>query len=223
MRLGSYGRRMRVVVLGAAGQTGRLVVGRLVAAGHDVLGSVRTATQAGSMHDAGASAVTADLSQLAPMELTTIMAESDAVVWSAGAGYGVDPEHLDGDACVAAQEQADLAGVGRWVQISSMYADRPEHGPPFLQAVLRAKARSDAAVQTSGLGWTIVRPGGLTNDVGTGQVELGGSLVGGTVPRADVAATVVACLHDPATARRAFDLVTGATPIEVALAAFAGE
>jgi len=214
---------MRVVVLGAAGQTGRLVVEGLVAAGHDVLGAVRTDEQARSVHDVGASAVTADLSQVAPMEMQSIMAEADAAVWAAGAGFGVDPEHIDGDACVSAQRQADLAGVGRWAQISSLYADRPQDGPPILQAVLRAKARSDAAVQASGLGWTIVRPGGLTNDVGTGQVDLGHRLVGGTVPRADVAATVVACLADPATARRSFDLVAGATPIEAALTAFTGD
>jgi uncharacterized protein YbjT (DUF2867 family) len=102
-----------------------------------------------------------------------------------------------------------------------MYADRPDVGPPFLQPVLHAKNRSDVALADSGLGWTIIRPGGLTNDRGTGRVDLGHNLAAGTVPRADVAAVVAACVDDPTTARRAFDLVSGDTPIGDALGALA--
>lgn len=209
---------MRVVVLGAAGQTGRHVVAGLVSAGHDVLGLVRSDVQAERLEHAGASASIADLTEVAPSELRSVFAEADAAVWAAGAGFGVDPETVDGDACIAAQRAADEAGVGRWVQISSMYADRPEQGPPFLQPVLRAKRRSDEAVQAGGLGWTIIRPGGLTNDSPIGQVDLGQHMTGGTIARADLAATAVLCVAEPGTARRDFDLVSGGTPIAEALA-----
>lgn len=210
---------MRVVVLGAAGQTGRLVVERLVAAGGDVLGVVRSPQQAADLHEAGASAAQADLVQVAPTELAAIFEGADAAIWAAGAGYGGDPELIDGDACIAAQQAADAAGASRWVQISSMYADRPDEGPPFMQPVLAAKNRSDTAVASTGLGWTVLRPGGLTDDVATGHVEIGTSLTSGTVPRADVAAVAAACLTSAAAACRAFDLVGGMTPIEAALAA----
>jgi uncharacterized protein YbjT (DUF2867 family) len=210
------------VVTGAAGQTGRLVVGMLVAAGHDVLGVVRRAEQVEALTRAGAGSLLADLTQVAPSELRAAFAEADAVAWAAGAGYGVDPALVDGEACIHAQQAADEAGVARWVQISSMFADRPEDGPPFLRPVLSAKHRSDSAVAGSALGWTVVRPGGLTNDRPTGRVTVGTSLSGGLVPRGDVAAVVVACLDVASTARQAFDLVAGEVPVADALASLPG-
>jgi uncharacterized protein YbjT (DUF2867 family) len=128
---------------------------------------------------------------------------------------------VDAQACIALQRLADAHGVARWVQVSSMFADRPQHGPPFLQQVLAAKQRSDEALAASGLGWTIVRPGGLSDAPGTGHVALGTGLPGGMVPRADVAAVVVTCLDSPATARRAFDLVAGPDPVRAAVDALA--
>jgi uncharacterized protein YbjT (DUF2867 family) len=211
---------VRVVVTGAAGQTGNLVVQRLVQAGHDVVGVVRRPDQAEALGHAGASARLGDLTQLAPTELAQLMRDVDAVVWAAGS-RGVDPALLDGDACVAAQQAADEAGVARWVQLSSMFADQPDHGPAFLQAVLAAKNVSDTAVQNSGLGWTIIRPGGLTDGEPTGLVEVGTGLRGGFVPRADVAEVAARCLEEPVTSRRAFDLVSGGSPVSAALAGLA--
>lgn len=214
---------MRVLVTGAGGQTGRLVVESLVGAGHDVLGVVRSPQAAADLQAAAAASRVCDLTQLAPSELVSMFEGEDAAVWAAGAGYGADPEVVDGDACIAASTAADAAGVSRWVQISSMYADRPEQGQPFLQPVLRAKRRSDEAVASTGLGWTVIRAGGLTNDIGTGQVHLGSLLDSGMVSRADVAAVALACLATPSTARSAFDLVSGMTPIDAALRALAPE
>ena len=208
---------MRVVVTGAAGQTGRVIVDGLVAAGHDVLGIVRRPEQVTALEAAGASARLADLTQLAPTEWAALMDGVDAVVWAAGAGFGGDPHAVDGEACTAAQQAADAAGVARWVQISSMYADRPDEGPAFLRAVLTAKGTADASLPLTALGWTVVRPGGLTNDVATGQVYVGRGLTGGTVARADVAAVAVACLEQPTANRQAFDLVSGRTPVAAAL------
>ena len=214
---------MRVVVTGAAGQTGRLVVAGLVAGGHDVLGVVRRPEQVQPLEEHGASAELADLTQLAPTEWRRLTDGADAVVWAAGAGFGGDPQAVDAEACVAAQQAADAAGVARWVQVSSMYADRPAEGPEFMRAVLEAKNTADASLAVTALGWTVVRPGGLTNDIGTGQVYVGQRLTGGTVPREDLAAVVVACLDDAGTSRTAFDLVGGRTPVVEAVASLAQE
>ena len=212
---------MRVVVTGAGGQTGRLVVQMLAEAGHDVVGVVRRPDQVPRVAALRASALLGDLTELAPVELEPVLAGADAVVWAAGAGQGGDPLAVDAEACVALQRVADTVGVARWVQVSSMFADRPDHGPPFLQQVLAAKRRSDEALRHSALGWTIVRPGGLTDRPGTGLVQLGVGLPAGMVPRADVAAVVATCLDTPATAQRAFDLVSGPDPIRAALDALA--
>jgi len=212
---------VRVVVTGAGGQTGRLVVATLAESGHHVVGVVRRAEQAAQVTALRASPLVADLTELAPVELEPVLVDADAVVWAAGAGYGGDPVAVDAEACVALQRLADAAGVARWVQISSMFADRPDHGPAFLQQVLAAKRRSDEALHERGLGWTIVRPGGLTDGPATGLVQVGTGLAGGMVPRADVAAVAAACLSVPATARRAFDLVSGPDPVRAALDALA--
>jgi uncharacterized protein YbjT (DUF2867 family) len=83
-----------------------------------------------------------------------------------------------------------------------------------------AKAQADAEVADSGLEYTIVRPGGLTDDPGTGAVDASENLQRrGRIARDDVAATLVACLDEPATVRKAFDLLAGETPIPEALAA----
>lgn len=152
-------------------------------------------------------------------QLIAAMAGSDAVI-NAAAASSPEPgtaEAIDREAALACIRAAGQAGVSRFVQISSMFADRPEQGPPFLQAVLRAKQTSDQALQTSSLVWTTVRPAGLTDDDATGLVEVGRHLSGSTIPRADVAAATVACLAIPATHHRAFDIHGGSTEIVPAL------
>ncbi len=84
MLVPGYGRHMRVVVLGAAGQTGRMVVDGLVARGDDVTGVVRSAEKLDELHDAGASTLRADLTELAPTELRALLDGADAVFWAAG-------------------------------------------------------------------------------------------------------------------------------------------
>jgi hypothetical protein len=62
-----------------------------------------------------------------------------------------------------------------------------------------------------------VRPGGLTDDAGTGRVSVGTGLAGGQIPRDDVAAVILAVLETPSTIGRTFELVSGDTPIEEAI------
>jgi uncharacterized protein YbjT (DUF2867 family) len=82
-----------------------------------------------------------------------------------------------------------------------------------------AKAGADEALAASGLDHTIVRPGSLTDEPGTGRVSAAEQLDYGAIPRDDVAAVLVAVLDAPGTIGKAFDLVSGDTPIEEAVAA----
>jgi len=206
---------MRVAVLGAAGKIGRLVVEGLVAEGHQVVGLVRSDEQAALVSGLGASAVQGDLEG----DLSEVLAGAQAAVFAAGASLGGDPERVDRDACIAAQRAAEAAGVTRWVQVSSLMADRPQEGPPFLFGFLSAKRASDDALAETGLAWTVVRPGGLQDTPGTGLVEAGHGLPSGVLPRADVAAAVVATLEAANTHGMAYDLISGGTPIAEAIAA----
>jgi uncharacterized protein YbjT (DUF2867 family) len=114
---------------------------------------------------------------------------------------------------------AKQAGISRYVIVSSMGADPDAPGDDTFSVYLRAKGRADDAVRSSGLDATVVRPGGLTNDPGTGRVSLGENLRGGQVPRDDVAAVLTAVLDSPNTIGKTVDLVSGDRPIAEAVAA----
>ena len=82
---------------------------------------------------------------------------------------------------------------------------------------LRAKGKADAELQASGLDYTIIRPGRLTDDPGSGRVTLAEQVDRGQVSRDDVAAVLVAALDEPATIGKTLALVSGETPIEEAV------
>jgi uncharacterized protein YbjT (DUF2867 family) len=103
--------------------------------------------------------------------------------------------------------------------VSSIGADRPELGRGAMGPYLQAKADADVALQASGLAFTIVRPGSLTDDPGTGLVKLTEDLgQRGPVPRDDVAAVLSAILADRLLVGRTVELFAGDTPIAEALA-----
>ena len=81
-----------------------------------------------------------------------------------------------------------------------------------------AKSKADKYLEESGLDYTIIRPGRLTDDPGTGKVSLdgGGS---GSVTRDDVALVLAESLRADNTIGKAFDLLGGETPVAEALAA----
>ena len=117
-------------------------------------------------------------------------------------------------------EAARAEGVGRYVMVSAMgAANPPADGGEVYREYLRAKAGADRALEESGLAFTIVRPGGLTDEPGTGRVEVAGHLAAGRIPRGDVAAVLARCLTEPGTENRGFDVRAGTTPVATALAA----
>jgi uncharacterized protein YbjT (DUF2867 family) len=144
------------------------------------------------------------------------------VVFAAGAGPGsgsARKETMDYGGAVTLVAAAEQAGVHRYVIVSSMGANPDASGEDAFSVYLRAKGRADDAVRSSGLDATVVRPGGLTNDPGTGRVRLGEKLPHGQIPRDDVAAVLVAVLDTPSTIGRTFDLIGGDSPVEHAVAA----
>jgi uncharacterized protein YbjT (DUF2867 family) len=144
------------------------------------------------------------------------------VVFAAGAGPGSGParkDTMDYGGAVKLIAAAKQAGVPRYVIVSSMGANPDAPADDTFGVYLRAKGRADDAVRASGLDWTVVRPGGLTNDAGTGRVNLGENAPRGQVTRDDVAAVLAAVLDSPTTIGRTVDLIGGDTPITEAVAA----
>jgi uncharacterized protein YbjT (DUF2867 family) len=128
---------------------------------------------------------------------------------------------MDRDGAVKLIDAAKASGIRRYVMVSAMGAANPPSGDEVFEVYLQAKADADRAVAASGLDYTIVRPGRLTNDPGTGQVEAAESVKRGEVSREDVAAVIVQALDSDDAVGKTFELVGGSTPIREALAALA--
>jgi uncharacterized protein YbjT (DUF2867 family) len=208
---------MRVLVAGANGQIGKHVVRLLAEEGHEVRALIRDESQASGLRELGGEPVVADLEG----EVAHTVEGCDAVIFSAGGGPGSGAEKketVDRQGAVKLIEAAKEDGARRYVMVSAMGAADPESGSEAMQPYLFAKARADQALQESGLDYTIVRPGSLTNDPGTGRVEIAPSLgKRGEIPREDVASTIVATLERQNTFGKTFEVLSGDTPIEEAL------
>lgn len=184
---------------------------------------IRKPGQAGALLAAGAEPVVCDLESATVEELVRHLEGADAAVFAAGAGPGSGIERKDTVDRAAASlfaDAAEAAGVRRYVIVSSMGADRepPEGTDPVFAAYLRAKGAADDDVRSrAGLDWTVLRPGRLTDDPGTGRVTLAESTGRGEVTRDDVAAVLAAVLAEPGTAGRTLELVGGDVPVEQAV------
>ena len=127
---------------------------------------------------------------------------------------------MDLEGAVKLIDGARRAGVRRYVIISSIGADDPAAGGEQMRPYLEAKAEADRRVADSGLDWTIVRPGRLTDSSGTGLVTVTGDMsVRGEIPREDVARVLAAVLGDPGSIGKTFVAVAGETPVDEAVAA----
>jgi uncharacterized protein YbjT (DUF2867 family) len=216
---------MRVVIAGGHGKIALILERLLSERGDSVAGLIRNPAQAGDLAEAGAKALVLDLEKVSVEELAKHLTGADAVVFAAGAGPGSGPERkrtVDLGGAVKLIDACRAAGVDRYVIVSSIGANRPELGGGSMGPYLQAKADADAALQASGLAFTIVRPGSLTDDPGTGRVTLTEDLGHrGPVPRDDVAAVLAAVLTDRVLVGRTVELFAGDTPIAEALAALA--
>ncbi len=217
---------MDIAIAGGHGQVALRLERLLARDGHRVRAVIRNPDHAADVTAAGAEPVVVDLEALAGVhDLAEAVRGADAVVFAAGAGPGSGPERkrtVDYGGAVKLIAAAREAGVDRYVMVSSIGAHRPEVGQGPMRAYLQAKADADEALAASGLRWTIVRPGSLTDDPGTGRVSLSTELGRrGSIPRDDVAAVLAAVLATPATIGTTFEAFAGDVPVADAVAALA--
>src|SRR5215211_254322 len=213
---------MRVAIAGGHGQIARRLANVLSQRGDEVVALIRNPDQADEVRQAGAKPVVVDLEHASEDDVAKAIADSDAVVFAAGAGPGSGPERketVDYGGAVKLIAAVKQAGVGRYVIISSMGANPDAPGDDTFSVYLRAKGRADDAVRESGLDATVVRPGSLTNDAGTGRVRLAESVPRGRVPRDDVAAVLAVVLDSPNSIGKTVDLIGGDTPVAEAVKA----
>lgn len=198
----------------------------LAARGDQAVGVIRDPKQSGDLQEAGAEPLVLDLESAGVEEVAEALRGADAVVFAAGAGPNSGAERkdtVDRGAAVLFADAAERAGVRRYVVVSSMGADPDHSGDEVFDVYQRAKGQADAYVRSrADLDWTILRPGMLTNDAGTGRVLLAVSTGRGPVPRDDVAAILLELLDTPATAGLTLELISGSTPVAVAVRDVAG-
>lgn len=214
---------MDVAIAGGHGKIGMLLGAELARRGDSVRGLIRKPEQADDLRAIGVEPVVCDLETAAAEELSGALRGADAVVFAAGAGPGSGAERkrtVDLGGAVKLIEACLTDEVGRYVMVSSMgAADPPASGGGVFGEYLRAKAEADRALVASGLEFTIVRPGALTDDPGTGRVRIAERLERDEIPRADVAAVIAAVLPAENAIGKTFELRAGETPIAEAVAA----
>ncbi len=207
---------MRVLVVGANGKIGRQVVALLGDTEHQAVAVVRDQAQTPPLVKAGAEFTVRDLER----DVDGIADGCDAVIFSAGSGG-----HTGGDktllvdlwGAVKVLRAAEAAKVDHFVMVSAIGAADPDRGHPRLRHYLVAKRFADDELVRSPIAHTIVRPGRLTDALGTGTVRAGADTGHGDIARADVAAAIVACLGNLAVRDKTFCLIAGGTPIDQAL------
>ena len=210
---------MRVLIAGANGKIGRRLVKLLGDSDHVCRAMVRDPSQEWSLREQGADeVVVADLEG----DCRAALISCDAVVFTAGSGPHTGPEKtvdVDQNGAINLIDQAQKMGVPRFVIVSSMRADDPDSGPEKMRHYFVAKQKADNHLRASHLNYTIVRPGKLTEEEGTGKVRLAERIDQfGEIPRQDVAAVIRAVLDHPGTSKREFDLISGDTAIDKAVA-----
>jgi uncharacterized protein YbjT (DUF2867 family) len=215
---------MRVVIAGGHGKIALRLAALLSARGDEVVGLIRNPDHATDVRAAGAAPVVRDLEATTAEEVAADLAAADAVVFAAGAGPGsgaARKDTVDRAAAALLADAAGRAGARRYLLISSTGVDRtpPPGTDDVFVAYLRAKAAAEEDLRARDLDWTVLRPGRLTDEPGTGRVRLAAKVTRGAVSRDDVAAVLVALLDTPATAGLTLELVGGDKPVGEAVAA----
>jgi nucleoside-diphosphate-sugar epimerase len=218
---------MRVVIAGGHGQIALRLERLLAGRGDEVAGIIRKPDEANDLRAADAEPVVCDLESAQIADVARHLESADVAVFAAGAGPGSGigrKDTVDRASAELFAHAAEAAGVRRLLVISSMGADQePAPGTdPVFAAYLRAKAAADTFIRSrDALDWTILRPGRLTNEPGTGRVTLAQTTGRGDISRDDVAGVLVALLDEPRTARRTLEVINGDTPIDEAIKAVA--
>ncbi|QKS70043.1 SDR family oxidoreductase [Paenalkalicoccus suaedae] len=211
---------MNVIVVGANGQIGKQVTTLLHEHDdHEVTALVRKEEQQKELESKGIRSTLADLEGSVD-ELTEAVKGHDAVVFAAGSGGSTGPDKtllIDLDGAGKTVEAAKNAGVERFIMVSAIQANNRENWGEKIRPYFVAKHYADKEVLQSGLNYTIIRPGSLTNDEGTGKVSAASNLDRGDIPRADVAKTIVASISNAKTFNKSFDLVAGDHSVDDAL------
>jgi nucleoside-diphosphate-sugar epimerase len=220
---------MRIVLAGAHGQIARRLGRLLSERGDSVVGIIRNPAHAADLTADGVEPAVVDLESAPVEDVAAVLSGAHAVVFAAGAGPGsgaARKDTVDRGAAVLLADAAEAAAVTHYLLVSSMgvdlvaYGATPEGVDEVFTAYLRAKLAAEQDVLARrNLTTTVLRPGSLTDEPGTGRVTLAPRVGSGSVPRDDVAAVILALLDRRGEDGAVLELVSGSVPIADAVAA----
>lgn len=208
---------MKITIVGAHGSIAMLLHPMLIEAGHTVRGIIRKEEQAEDLRKLGVEPIVADIEK--QDDISEAVGNVDAVLFAAGAGPGSGAERkwtVDRDGAIKLMSACHKNNIERYVIISAMGLDELR-GSEVFKVYQKAKAEADEALRVSGLDYTIVKPGRLTDESGTGEVSAGKKLDRGEIPREDVASVITKVFEMPETIGKEFDLLSGDKSISEAL------
>lgn len=202
-----------VLVAGANGTTGKIIVNLLKASQYfNPVAMVRKEEQQEQFTKENITTVLGDLEK----DLSHTVENIDKVIFAAGSG-GKKVIAVDQEGAKNLMNASKKANIKKFVMLSSMGADNPKASEK-LQEYLEAKHNADEYLKSSDLTYSIVRPGSLTNDGGTGKIKLKSKMEEqGSITRDDVAQTLVSSLHDDAAINQTFEIIQGDTLIDKAM------
>lgn len=214
---------MKVLVVGANGQIGKQLVSMIQESdGLEAQAMIRKEEQAAFFEQLGAETILIDLEDDTPT-IKEAVEGVDTVVFTAGSGPHTGPDKtmlIDLDGAIKTIKATKAAGVKRFIMVSSFDTTREaiqEANSSFAPYVV-AKHYADNFLRATDLDYTIVHPGLLTNDPGTGQVETAETVKRGAVPREDVARVILECLKNDSTIGKEFQVVSGKDSVSDAIA-----
>jgi uncharacterized protein YbjT (DUF2867 family) len=216
---------MRIVVVGASGRTGRLIVTELRKAGHEVVGTIRNAAHMADLLKAGVEVAMLDLATSPPGEIEHAFEGAGGVVFAAGSAEGESSE-IDRKGVQRTVRAAMKAHARRYVAISSLGASTPvpaDFDTPEMKEYFAAKKSANRLVEKSSLHWTIIEPGELSEGKRTGKIAASTTgIANKRIARADIAAVVAKVIEDNTLVGRIIQVVGGSTPIATSLQKIGG-
>lgn len=207
----------KVLVAGANGLTGTQIIKILNNHGqYDPVAMIRKEDQKEKFASMGVEVKIADLEE----DLSGLLEDVDFVIFAAGSGSSTGKDKtitVDQEGAIKLIDEAKKSNIKKFIMLSAIGADEPQSNEK-LKHYLEAKHKADEHLKKSGLNYSIIRPGSLTNDDGTGKIKAKEKLSGrGRISREDVAHVIISALDHVNTHNQVIEILEGDQSLQEAL------
>jgi uncharacterized protein YbjT (DUF2867 family) len=213
---------VKILIAGANGKVGTILAGKLWGhSGFSPVGLIRDVRQQTKFTALGVPSIVGDLEE----GVSSFLPGLDAVIFTAGSGARTGHEKttdVDQNAAIKLMGDCERAGVRRFLMVSAIGAD-PNSDSTRIQHYLRAKGVADSRLRSSKLDYTIIAPGTLIDERGTGRIQVAKDLgFHGYLPREDLAESIIECLKNFNSIGKTIQVVSGGQKVKDAIVGLVG-